>query len=115
MKTLLKLSLVIVIIGIAYLSLTPTEIITVGNDKISHFIAYCVLMTNVGLLTYVKKKQLVFGIVFCILYGVLIEIIQHFVPGRVMSGWDMVANIGGVLLGVITTAFLYKRIQFLLK
>ncbi len=115
MKTVLKTSLIAVIIGIAYLSLTPTEIITVGNDKISHFIAYSTLMTNAGLLTFANKKQFILGIILCIFYGVVIEIIQHFVPGRVMSGWDMVANTSGVLLGVITTSFLYRRIQFLLK
>jgi len=111
----LKTSLVFVIIGIAYLSLSPTETIVVGNDKISHFIAYSALMFNVGLLTFPKKKSFLFGILFCLLLGILIEFIQHFVPGRVMSGLDIVANSLGVFIGVIVTYLLFDRIILLLK
>ena len=112
---LLKISLVFVVVGIAYLSLTPTETIVVGNDKISHFIAYSVLMVNVGLLTYFNRKKFIIGIILSILFGVVIEIIQHFVPGRVMSSGDVVANTLGVFIGVLFTIILHKTVPFLKK
>jgi len=111
----LKISLVLIILGIAYLSLTPLDTITIGNDKVSHFIAYGVLMTNVGLLAYDKKRRFIFGIVLCLLYGALIEVGQHFVPGRFMSGMDMVANAGGVALGIIISWLFYPTLSKLLK
>ena len=111
----LRITLVIIIIGICYLSIIPTESLTIGNDKISHFIAYSTLMFNVGLLTYLSKVKFIRGIVLSILLGGIIEIIQHFVPGRVMSFLDIVANTTGVLLGVLLTMLLYKNIHALLK
>ena len=111
----LRITLVIIIIGICYLSITPTESLTIGNDKISHFIAYSTLMFNVGLLTYLNKSLIIRGIVLSILFGGVIEIIQHFVPGRVMSILDIAANTAGVLLGVILTKLLYKKVHSLLK
>ena len=72
-------------------------------------------MFNVGLLTYLSKSLFIRGIVLCILFGGIIEVIQHFVPGRVMSILDIVANTTGVLLGVILTMLLYKKIHSLLK
>ena len=111
----LRITLVIIIIGICYLSITPTETLTIGNDKISHFIAYSTLMFNVGLLTYLNRPGFIRGIILSILFGALIEIIQHFVPGRVMSFLDIVANSTGVLLGVLLTMLLYKKIHSLLK
>lgn len=111
----LRITLVVIVIGICYLSLTLTDTITIGNDKISHFIAYSILMLNVGLITYSKKRAFVSGIVLCILFGGMIEIIQHFVPGRFMSFLDIIANTTGVILGVIVTILLFKKIHALLK
>ena len=98
----LRITLIIIIVGICYLSITPTESLTIGNDKISHFIAYSTLMFNVGLLSYFNKSHFIRGIVLSIFFGGVIEVIQHFVPGRVMSFFDIVANTTGVLLGGFT-------------
>ena len=112
---ILRISLVAIVLGIAYLSLTPLESITIGNDKISHFIAYGVLMSNVGLLTYHKTKSFLVGITLSLAYGALIEVAQYFVPGRFMSGYDMLANAGGVGFGVLVTLLFYKPVRKLLK
>ncbi|MDX2360619.1 MAG: VanZ family protein [Crocinitomicaceae bacterium] len=112
---LLRVSLILIIIGIAYLSLTPTDTITIGNDKISHFIAYGALMTNIGMITYEKRYRFLWGIILALLYGALIEVGQHFVPGRFMSGMDMLANAGGVILGALITIFAYKPVRKLLS
>ena len=112
---ILRVSLVLVLAAIAYLSLTPTTSISVGNDKVGHFIAYSALMTNMGLVTLTKMKSFRIGIVFSICYGMLMEIGQHFVPGRTFSMLDMVANVSGVLIGVTISLLFGKQILKLLK
>ena len=111
----LKIILILVVVSIAYLSLTPSDTISIGNDKIGHFIAYAVLTTIIGLIWYPKLKSFGVGVVLAILYGALIEIGQYFIPGRSMSGYDILANSGGVLLGVIITIVFSKSILKLLK
>lgn len=115
MVVVFRVSLVLVVLGIAYLSLTPLETITVGNDKISHFIAYAVLMSNVGMLTFDRTRNFILGIVLCLAYGSLIEIAQHFVPGRFMSLLDVGANGIGVLFGVLFTVFFYAPLRQWMK
>ena len=94
---LLRVSLALVIIGITYLSLTPTTSVSVGNDKVGHFIAYAVLMTHLGLL-FLDKKMVV-PILLALFYGAFMEFGQYFVPGRSVSMYDMLANATGVLIG----------------
>lgn len=107
--------MIAVIIGIAYLSLTPSETIVVGNDKISHFIAYSVLMFNAGLITISSKQKFILTIILCLSYGALIEVGQYFVPGRFMSSYDMVANALGVLIGIFLTLLLSKPVLKFLR
>jgi VanZ family protein len=97
----LKISSLFIALVIGYMSLTPTTSISIGNDKLGHFLAYAVLMTNVGLLTF--KRNLLFrvGIGFSLAYGLLMELGQCFVPGRTFSVYDLLANAIGVLIGVL--------------
>lgn len=111
---ILRITLVLIVIGIAYLSLTPTDTITIGNDKISHFIAYGTLMFNAGILTFHRKSQFFRSIILCILYGILIEFGQHFVPGRFMSGYDVVANVAGVVIGCVLTILFFPIVSRLI-
>lgn len=112
---ILRIGLVLLLLAIAYLSLTPTTTISVGNDKIGHFIAYGVLMINIGLVTLPKMKSFRIGIIFAICYGMLMEIGQYFVPGRTFSFYDMIANVSGVTLGILISILFAKRIQKMLK
>lgn len=107
---ILRITLFIILVAIAYLSLTPKEALTIGNDKISHFIAYSVLMINIGLIVHGSTKGMIIGVSLALLYGALMEIGQHFVPGRYMSLMDIIANSLGVLFGVIITFLLGKYI-----
>lgn len=113
--TFLKITLTLIVIGILYLSLTPTETLTVGNDKISHFIAYSCLMWNIGLIQLPSKKKLRIGIIAALSLGCLVEVIQHFVPGRFMSFGDVIANSIGVAIGCLIALLLYKPIQHWLR
>lgn len=114
-KMILKITLSLIVVGILYLSLTPSETLTVGNDKISHFIAYSTLMLNIGLIVFPDRKKIVIGLISVILLGVIVEVLQHFVPGRFMSIEDVYANSLGVLLGTILTFVFGKFIQRWLK
>ena len=112
---MLRVSLILIILAIAYLSLTPLETITIGNDKISHFIAYGTLMTNAGLLTYPDRKKFAIAILLCVVYGVLIEVGQYYVPGRFMSSYDVLANAAGVAIGSTIVLLFHKPIRSFLK
>jgi VanZ family protein len=99
-EKLLLVSLILVFIGIAILSLLPPKSIEkIGeHDKINHFIAYAVLSLNVGL--FVKKlKSYLFYLPLLIGYGLLLEYFQGFVPGRQPSWLDVLANSIGVGIG----------------
>jgi VanZ family protein len=97
------------------MSLTPLETIVVGNDKTGHLMAYSILMFNAGLVFFKPTKHFIGAIVFCLIYGALIEVIQHYTPGRFMSGYDMVANASGVGVGAVLTYFLYNPIIRILQ
>ena len=112
---ILRISLIIILLAIAYLSLTPSSTISIGTDKVGHFLAYGVLMINIGLLTVKVRKHYVFGIAFALFYGILMEFGQYFVPGRFVSIADVLANTSGVVLGVLVTSLLSKQIFTLLK
>lgn len=113
--TILKTTLIFTIIGILYLSLTPTETLTVGNDKISHFIAYSCLMLNIGIIVFPNKRKIFTGVVFAVLLGIIIEVLQYFIPGRFMSFGDAVANTLGVFLGTILILLFGKSIRKILQ
>ncbi len=112
---ILRIGLVLLLGAIAYLSITPTTSISVGSDKAGHFIAYGVLMINVGLITLPKMKSFRNGILFAVFYGVLMEVCQYFVPGRTFSFYDMLANAAGVGVGTIIPLLLGKQILKILK
>ena len=94
------LSFSAVLIGIGVLSLMPPSSgIELGDhDKWNHFIAYSTLALN---WTILKSNQKVFwlGLGACFLYGLILEFLQGFVPGRESSIMDALANTCGILIG----------------
>ena len=104
------LSFSVVFIGIGILSLIPPSSgIELGeHDKWNHFIAYLVLSLNWCL---IKNKRTVFflGLLLCVCYGLSLEYLQGFVPGRVPSFLDAAANIGGVVTGYVVRVIILKK------
>jgi VanZ family protein len=100
--TFLRISFSLVLLGITYLSLkTPTGNVHIQfNDKVGHFIAYAVLTFNAFLVfalsTKARRNALLMALVG---YGLLMEYLQGFVPGREVSGFDLLANSLGVAIG----------------
>jgi VanZ family protein len=106
-QALFRISLVFVFLGITILSLLPPKSgVELGeHDKINHFIAYSVLSLNFGIVVANFRKHLI-GVPLLIAYGLLMEFMQGFVPGREPSLLDALANSGGVILGFVFLSFL---------
>jgi glycopeptide antibiotics resistance protein len=100
---------------ITWLSLKPIEIAriaVVGLDKIAHFFFYLVMAflanhQQVFLEKSNRKEWFVF--LYCALFGLGIEIIQGtLIEGRYFELWDLIANIIGIIVGIIVSNFFFK-------
>ena len=85
---------------IEFLATTTTHIEIVESmwDKSNHFIAFLTLYILLKLaydFSVLKTSFLLF------LYGVQIEVVQSFIPGRFFSLLDVVADSIGIALGVV--------------
>lgn len=109
----LRLLFLFELLGIIYLSLkSPNGGVNAQlNDKVGHFIGYGVLSLNTFLVFGLKPQRkgilLIMGLVGM---GVMLEGLQGFVPGREVSGLDIVANSIGVAIGT-ALYFAWKRYQ----
>jgi VanZ family protein len=105
-------SLILVFFGIAFLSLLPPKSIEkLGeHDKINHFIAYSVLSLNLGLVVKKLKIHLLY-LPLLIIYGILLEYFQGFVPGREPSLLDAIANCVGVGIGFLISSMLLLKLR----
>jgi VanZ family protein len=88
---------------VAFFSLTPVDagVINVW-DKLLHFACYG-LFALIAWWTATRAKTFYLLCAVVIAYSALMEVGQSFVPGRMMSGLDIVAN----ALGVAAVAVLY--------
>jgi len=82
--------------------------ITTGYfDKVAHFIEYFILSVLVvrGLSNHsehpFRDRVFSFTLILGGLYGIVLELMQHLVPGRHPSFGDAAANLAGVLVGLI--------------
>lgn len=87
----------------AYLSLMPQEMLPSGIDiwdKLSHSIAFAALALSAAL-GWPEKSFVRSVVPPLLLFGVLIEFTQYFVPGREFSLLDMFANAVGIFIAWI--------------
>ena len=61
-------------------------------DKVVHFILFFVVAASMH---YAFRLPYWLAMVILTLYGISIEIIQHFIPGRGADVWDVVADVAG--------------------
>ena len=86
----------------------------IGFDKVAHAAAYAVLGASLlyGLKPFIRSSNRgLFGItvvMFCLIYGISDEFHQSFIPGRQVSGWDVVADVFG---GAFVVILWYARFQ----
>ena len=92
-RVLLCFTLVIV----TYLATTALEFTVVSSiyDKINHFIAFFVLALLLDF-SFPNFNFNMFKIILLITYGFSLEMIQHFLPHRIFSLIDVLADIVGL-------------------
>ena len=80
-------------------------------DKLIHFIMYSIFIITWGLKIESNKIKMFNLIIYSILFGLFLEILQHLLPfGRFFDFGDFVANIIGVLFGAIILYYLKKKL-----
>lgn len=101
------------VLAIWYLSLTPKppEVGIKFWDKLSHFVAYAVLMGWFGQL-YLEKYQRLFWVAFFVSMGIGIEIFQGMGEYRLFEYRDMLANTLGVITAIVILYFKGDGILF---
>ncbi|WP_051309997.1 VanZ family protein [Desulfogranum japonicum] len=88
-----------------------------GVDKLLHAIAYTVLGLSYAFAfpdihwSDKPRKIQCTVILLCLLYGISDELHQAFVPGRMVSGADLVADAFGGIVAASVYPFLYTKIR----
>lgn len=92
------------VLAILALSIAPTNTSeTISRfDKAIHFFAFLVI-TYLLWAAYKLPRPLISSILLLSLFGLFIELLQHFVPTRIFSLYDFAADIAGIVAGI----FLY--------
>ena len=92
---------------VAVVSLRPASGVSIDPwDKLLHFITYA-LFAGLAYLALGRGRGFLVCCVAIMLYGGLMEVGQSFMPGRVMSGYDFLAN----ALGVLAVILLIRRLD----
>lgn len=107
-RVLCFVQFLILLIIYTYLGLTshPENTIPVYNDLLMHFTGYTIAAFSISFaypLWPTPRKAL-----FLIIYSIAIEVGQHFNPPRTFSLMDILANTGGVVLGLTMVFLLVK-------
>ena len=78
-------------------------------DKLLHLIEYGIMGFLGYRAYYTKIRSPIYSlIIFGLLFGVLDETWQSFIPGRFSSHYDIIADLIGVICGVFTGTLIYK-------
>jgi len=103
----------LLIVTVCYLSLAPIppefDIKFKYVDKLEHFLTY-LLLTGWFSQLYQTKQSRLFYLVFFILMGMLLEVLQGLGTVRVFEYSDMLANSAGVLMALLITKGKLKNI-----
>jgi VanZ family protein len=76
-------------------------------DKAFHFFEFAILAFLMMRSLYrdikhpLRENHVLFTLISGSAYGIVLELIQRFVPGRDMAAGDVVANIAGIVLGIL--------------
>ena len=99
--------------AIAWLSLTPDPrndadmvgfLEAVGGELWAHGIAWGALALTArwaGIAWGTRRRSCALAWVLCVGYGILMEALQHFVPGRGAQFMDLLADVAGAGVGVL--------------
>jgi VanZ family protein len=96
---------------IAVISLQPTNNVLMSipyMDKVLHMAAYA-LFTTLGYFATTTPRKFRYVCLAMILFSIGIEYGQSFVPGRMMSGFDLMANIVGIIIAATLVKKLFPK------
>lgn len=107
------MALLVALIAIMHLATTQLDypIAENINDKASHVLAFYVLAFLVDF-SFPEDSFGISKVLFLISYGLLIEIIQYFIPYRMFSFYDLAADCVGLVVYKISLPLL-KRFPLL--
>lgn len=74
-------------------------------DKALHFITYAIFAVLAGRV-FTGRRRYAYACLAIVAYGGLMELIQSWMPGRFMSGYDFLANTLGVVAGACAMGYL---------
>ncbi len=96
------------IVAILLISLKPgaSSQLFLSLDKIAHFISFF-WVTSLLLFAYKLTRPYFTSILILAAFGIGIEVIQYYIPGRVFNLFDFVADLLGIVAGII----LYKLLS----
>ncbi len=76
-----------------------------GLDKVVHFSTYLILFISLDL-AFASSRRLLTKLVLLLFCSWLIEVAQHFMPTRQYSLGDLLANLAGLVLGLLLVLLL---------
>ena len=86
------------------------------SDKFEHFFAFLFLGILFSLtLTFqnkffiMKRNPLLFTLLLLTIYGVLSELLQSIIPGRLCSIYDMISNFSGIMTAILLVYFFKNK------
>ena len=88
----------------------PATLGVLNLDKAVHFFTFF-LLSALFLMAYTFNRPLVVTVIFMTIFGLATELIQLYVPNRLFSFYDLIADILGVLAALITYKLINKRLQ----
>lgn len=115
MRNLFTILVLICLITIEYLATTSLHIKPLENswDKANHFMAFFVLYLLLKY-SHLKLSNSMIALIL-LLFGIQIEIVQYFIPGREFSGLDILVDSLGIVIGILTFLTLKRLNAFNLK
>ena len=102
--------LIILFIGAFAVNLGTSDSVP-GSDKGLHFIGFLIL-TLLLIFTfknYTVQRVYLKSLIVAIIIGIIIEIIQLFIPERTFSLLDLAADLGGIFLAMVLAWTFSKR------
>ena len=73
----------------------------------NHFYVF-VLISTIGLMSFIKAKQIKYLIYYLVFISIILEIFHLFVPGRTFQWSDLFGNMAGVLIVIFFNNFISK-------
>ena len=102
-----RILLVISILVISFLATSETNLTTQNSidDKLLHFLCFAYLTLIFKLTQFIQQDFWLYVIVFA--YGILIEIVQMFLPYRSFEFLDIFAD----FMGILCSGLLFKLVK----